>query len=128
MDIKKGDLVYILTGELRRYEDVVDDEKAKDKESSLPTKNKRVGKVLHVDRAKKTVLVEGFNIVKRHSKPTQKNPQGGIVTKEAPIHRSRVALYSEELGAPTKIGVKEQTGDDGKVRRVRICKKTGNEI
>ena len=128
MDIKKGDLVYILKGELRRYEDVVDDDKKKDKDSHLPTKNKRVGKVLHVDRAKNTVLVEGFNIVKRHSKPTQKNPQGGIVTKEAPIHRSRVALYSEELGQPTKIRVKTVEDADGSKRRIRVCKQTGNEI
>ena len=121
MDIKRGDKVYILKGDLRRHED---DGKKDDAGSS----DKRVGKVLHVDRKKNTVLVEGFNIVKRHTKPSQKNQQGGIVTKEAPIHRSRVALYSEELGAPTRIGVKLSVNSDGKNIRTRVCKKTGNEI
>lgn len=122
MDIKRGDKVYILKGALRRFED--DDKKS----GSGSADDKRVGKVLHVDRKKNTVLVEGFNIVKRHTKPTQRNPQGGIVTKEAPIHRSRVALYSEELKAPTKFGTKITIGPDGKTVRTRVCKKTGNEI
>lgn len=132
MDIKRGDRVYILKGALRRYSDVVrDEEKKKEAEKNKPEETgalKRVGKVLHVDRKKNTVMVEGFNIVLRRSKPTQKNPQGGIVTKEAPIHRSRVALYSDELGGPTKIGTKVTVGADGKTVRTRICKKTGNEI
>lgn len=127
MDIRKGDLVYILKGELRKYEDVVGDDKAKEKTES-GSSNKRVGKVLHVDRKKNTVLVEGFNIVKRHARPTQKNPQGGIVTKEAPIHRSRVALWSSELNAPTKIGTEVITAPDGTKTRVRVCKKTGTQI
>lgn len=119
MDIRRGDMVYILKGELKRQE-----EKGKEASGS----KKRVGKVLFVDRKRNTVLVEGFNIVKRHTRPTQKNPQGGIVTKEAPIHRSKVALYSEELDGPTKIGRRVTVDADGKRTRVRICRKTGNEI
>ena len=122
MDIRKGDMVYILSGALRRHED------KKDGKSEDTGSSKRVGKVLFVDRKKNTVLVEGFNIVKRHSKPTQTNQQGGIVEKEAPIHRSRVALYSPEFGGPTRIGTKFVDGPDGKKTRVRICRKTGSEI
>ncbi len=124
MDIKKGDMVYILSGALRRHETKKD---SKDSGSDSAAK-KRVGKVLFVDRKKNTVIVEGFNIVKRHSKPTQMNPQGGIVEKEAPINRSRVALYSAELGGPTRIGTKFIEGPDGRKVRVRICRKTGSEI
>ncbi len=121
MDIKKGDMVFILSGALRRHESKKD--KSEDSSDS-----KRVGKVLFVDRKKNTVLVEGFNIVKRHSKPSQTNQQGGIVEKEAPIHRSRVALYSAEVGGPTRIGTKFIEGPDGRKTRVRICRKTGSEI
>ncbi len=125
MDIKRGDMVYILSGALRRHES----KKKDNKDSSGDTSSsKRVGKVLYVDRKKNTVLVEGFNIVKRHSKPTQTNQQGGIVEKEAPIHRSRVALYSPEFGGPTRIGTKFVEGLDGRKTRVRICRKTGAEI
>lgn len=120
MDIKKGDMVYILKGALRKHEGKTE------KESG--GKRKRVGKVLHVDRKKNTYLVEGFNMMKRHTRPTQKNPQGGIIVKEAPIHRSKIALYSEELGAPTRIGCKVTEGPDGKKKRVRVCAKTRNEI
>lgn len=122
MDIKKGDMVYILKGELKRS----DDKSSKD--GSGGGAKSRVGRVLFVNKKRNTVLVEGFNMVKRHSKPSQKNQQGGIVTKEAPIHRSKIALYSEELGGPTKIGRKIVVGSDGKKTRVRICRKTGNEI
>lgn len=122
MDIKKGDLVYILKGELKRSED------KSAKEGSDSGAKKRVGRVLHVNKKRNTVLVEGFNMVKRHTKPTQKNQQGGIITKEAPIHRSKIALYSEELGGPTRISRKIVIGSDGKKTKVRICRKTRNEI
>lgn len=122
MDIKKGDMVYILKGELKRSE-----EKGAKSGSDSGVK-KRVGRVLYVNKKRNTVLVEGFNMVKRHTKPTQKNTQGGIITKEAPIHRSKIALYSEELGGPTKIARKIVIGSDGKKSKVRICRKTGNEI
>ncbi len=123
MDIRKGDMVFILSGALRRHETKKDG-----KDSSDSGSGKRVGKVLFVDRKKNTVLVEGFNIVKRHSKPSQANQQGGIVEKEAPIHRSRVALYSPELGGPTRIGTKFIEAPNGRKTRVRICTKTGSEI
>ncbi|MFQ5607512.1 MAG: 50S ribosomal protein L24 [Candidatus Zixiibacteriota bacterium] len=122
MDIKKGDLVYILKGELKRSE-----EKGS-KEGSDTGAKKRVGRVLYVNKKRNTVLVEGFNMVKRHTRPNQKNQQGGIVTKESPIHRSKVALYSDELGGPTKISRKIVVEPDGRKSKVRICRKTGNEI
>ena len=70
------------------------------------------GKVLSVDAQKSRLVVEGVNTVKRHSKPTTANPQGGIVTKAAPIHRSNVMLWSEEHGAPGRTGSKF-VGDGG---------------
>lgn len=78
------------------------------------------GKVLEVIPKTGRVVVEKVNIVKRHTKPTQKLPQGGIQEKEAPIASSNVMLYCEKCNLPTRISHKEV---DGKV--VRICKHCG---
>lgn len=79
------------------------------------------GRVLTVSPKINKCIVEGINIIKRHTKPTQDNPKGGIIEKEAQINMSNVALVFE--GKVTKVGFKVL--NDGK--KVRVCKKT-NEI
>ena len=100
--IKAGDTVYVTTG----------------KEKG------RTGKVRKVLTGEDKVIVENLNMVKRHSKPTQKNPAGGIVDKELGIHISNIMFYDKKNNEPVKIGFKIK--DDGK--KVRINKKTGEEV
>lgn len=78
----------------------------------------KIGKVLKVFPNENKVIVEGVNIAKRHSKPTQKNPQGGIIEKEAPIHVSKVMYYSNKFNTTTRVGYKFL--EDG--TKVRYCK------
>jgi large subunit ribosomal protein L24 len=99
-NIKKGDTVYVNAGN--------------DKGKS--------GKVLEVLRDKDRVVVEGINMVSKHTKPNPKNPQGGIVKQEAAIHISNVNLM-DAAGKPTKIAHKVVDG-----KKVRIAKSTGEEI
>jgi len=83
----------------------------------------KVGKVLKVFNETERVIVEGVNIIKRHSKPTQKNPQGGIVQKEAPIHVSNVMLICPKCNQRTRVGysiVKDSLS--GKKQFMRVCK------
>jgi large subunit ribosomal protein L24 len=98
--IKKGDRVVVLTG--------------KDKG--------RQGAVLKVFPKEQRVLVEGLNIVQRHTRPTQFDPQGGIKNKEAPIHVSNVAIVDSK-GKPTRVGFRVE-GD----KKVRFAKTTGEVI
>ena len=105
MLIRKGDTVYIRTGQYKG----------------------KTGRVLHVDMKKQKILVEGVNNKKKHQRPSQKNPKGGIITMEAPVHLSNVALYSSTLNGPAKISSRV-INEDGKKRRVRICRKTGEEM
>ncbi len=100
--IKAGDTVYVIAGK----------EKGK------------TGKVLRIEREKQKVVVEKLNVIKRHSRPTQKNPGGGIVEKEAGIHVSNLMMYDAESGGPVKVGYR--TGEDGK--KIRYNRKTGKEI
>jgi large subunit ribosomal protein L24 len=99
-NIKKGDTVYVNAG----------NDKGK------------TGKVLEVLRDKDRVIVEGVNMVSKHTKPNPKNPQGGIVKQEAGIHISNVNLI-DNAGKPTKVAHKEIDG-----KKVRIAKTTGEEI
>jgi len=101
LHVKKDDTVMILAG--------------KDKGKS--------GKVLRVLPDKKKVLVESLNIVKRHTRPTQANNEGGIIEKEAAIEISNVQLICSSCNKPARTGQKEL--DDGS--KVRFCKKC-NEI
>ena len=80
------------------------------------------GKVLEVLRDKDRVVVEGINMVSKHTKPNPQQPQGGIVKREAPIHISNVNLM-DAAGKPTKIAHKVVDG-----KKVRIAKSTGEEI
>jgi large subunit ribosomal protein L24 len=100
--IKKNDTVVVLAGE----------DKGK------------TGKVLKVDREKGRVLVENVHMVSKSQKPSAKNPQGGIVKQEAPIHISNVSLIDPKSGKPTRVGIK--VTEDGK--KIRIAKKSGEEI
>ncbi|MFY9416651.1 MAG: 50S ribosomal protein L24, partial [bacterium] len=97
LKIKKGDTVLVLAG--------------KDKGEK--------GKVLQVIPSKRRVIVEGVNLVKKHTRATPQMPQGGIVTMEAPIHVSNVMLVCTKCGKPTRTGAKVLA--DGK--KVRVCKR-----
>jgi large subunit ribosomal protein L24 len=105
MKVRKGDTVYVRCGQYKG----------------------KTGKVLHVNPRKETVIVEGINMRKRHQRPTQKNPQGGLLSIEVPIHVSNVAVYSSSLGGPTKVATR-LIDEGGKVRKVRICRKTGEQL
>jgi large subunit ribosomal protein L24 len=86
----------------------------------------KTGKVLKVYPDKDRIIVEGVNIIKRHTRPSQRNPQGGIVQKEAPIHVSNVMLLDPKTNQPTRVGmkvIKDET--TGKKTRVRVAKATG---
>jgi large subunit ribosomal protein L24 len=98
--IKKGDRVVVLAG--------------RDKG--------RQGEVLRVWPKDERVLVQGLNLVKRHTKPSQADPQGGVKTKEAPLHVSNVA-FVDSKGKPTRVGFKME-GD----KKVRFAKTTGEAI
>jgi large subunit ribosomal protein L24 len=82
------------------------------------------GSVLEVFREKSRAIVEGVNMVKKHTKPNAENPQGGIVEKEAPIHISNLMHVDPKEGGKTRIGRK--LTDSGKL--VRYSKKSGEEI
>jgi large subunit ribosomal protein L24 len=99
--IKKGDEVVVLSGKDR---------------------GKR-GKILRVLRKDERVLVQGINMIKRHTRPSQTSP-GGILEKEAALHISKVALVDPKLGKPTRVGYKFL--DDG--RKVRVAKLSGEVI
>ncbi len=101
LHIKKGDMVYVLSGEDRGH----------------------TGRVLSVDREHQRAIVEGANIVTKATKPTARYPQGGLIKKEAPIHISNLSLIDPKSGKPTRIAIRRE---DGKV--VRIAKKSGQEI
>jgi large subunit ribosomal protein L24 len=79
----------------------------------------KIGKVLNVDRKKRRILVERINLVKRHTRPTDKNRQGGIVEGEAAIHWSNVMLVCSKCLAPGRINMRRL--EDGK--KVRVCRK-----
>lgn len=100
LHIKKGDTVYVNTGE----------DKGK------------TGKVLRVIVEKQRAIVEGLNMVSKHTKPNAKNPQGGIVKVEAPIHISNLNPIDPKTGKPTRVGRKLVNG-----KLVRIAK-SGEEI
>jgi len=101
MKIKKGDRVTVLTGRSKG----------------------KVGEVLNVNAGDDTALVQGVNVVKRHTRPSQTN-QGGIVEKEAPIHMSNLAHVDPKSNEATRIGFKVL--DDG--RKVRYAKRSGEVI
>ena len=102
LHIKKGDTVFVNAGENKGA----------------------TGKVLKVLVEKQRAIVEGINMVSKSQKPSAKNPQGGIVKQEAPIHISNLNVLDPKTGKPTRIGRKLNA--DGK--RIRYAKKSGEEI
>lgn len=102
MHVKTGDTVIVIAGK----------EKGKK------------GKVIATYPKRDRVVVEGLNMVKRHTKPSQNNPQGGIITKEAAIHVSNVMLVDPESGKPTRVKMVQQP--DG--TKVRTAVKSGKAI
>lgn len=102
-NIKKGDSVVVITGE--------------DKDLKKPRR------VLEIITEKDRVLVEGVNIVTKHTKPTAQNTKGGIVKVEAPVHISNVMFWDAKAGEATKIS---RSREDGKL--VRTAKKSGEVI
>ena len=98
--IKKGDQVVVNTG--------------RDKG--------RRGEVLEVRRTENRVLVQGCNIVKRHTRPTQTNP-GGIINKEAPLHISNVSLIDPDSGKATRVGYEVKDG-----KKIRIARASGKAL
>jgi len=99
--LRKGDRVELIAG------------KEKGKQGSL----------LAIDLKNERVVVEGVNVVKRHRRADARNPQGGIVSFESPIHISNVAFVDAELGRPTRLGVRMEKGD-----KVRFSKKSGKTL
>ncbi len=89
----------------------------------------KTGKVLKVFPKENRVIIEGINIRKRHTKPSQKSPQGGIIEKEAPINASNVMLLDPKSGEPTRIGAQiildEKTG---KKKIARVSKNSGEMV
>ena len=102
LHIKKGDTVFVNAGDDRG----------------------KSGKVLEVMTAKSRAIVEGVNLVSKHTKPNAKHPQGGIVKQEAGIHLSNLQLVDPSKGGPTRIG--RRLNNSGKL--VRYAKKSGEEI
>ncbi len=99
--------------------------KKDDKVKVLTGKDKgKIGKVLKVVKKTNRVVVENINMVKVHQRPSQANPQGGIVEKNMPIHISNLMIMCNSCVKPTRIGMKQL--EDGK--RVRICKKCDQQI
>ena len=84
----------------------------------------KTGKVLRILNKKDRVVVERIMMVKRHTKPSQKQPQGGIIEKEGSLHVSNVSLWCEKCAAPRKAGV--QVNEAG--GKLRVCKRCGNEF
>ncbi|MBW1678628.1 MAG: 50S ribosomal protein L24 [Deltaproteobacteria bacterium] len=81
----------------------------------------KTGKVLTVIPKKSRIIVEKINFIKRHTRPSDKQRQGGIIEREGPIHISNVMIMCNKCNKPTRIG--EKFLDDGK--KVRVCKKCG---
>ena len=102
LHIKKGDTVCVIAGDNKGQQ----------------------GKVLKVEVSKQRAIVEGVNVVKKATKPNAKNPQGGIVEQEAPIHISNLQVLDPQSGKPTRVGRKA----DAKGKLVRYAKKSGEEI
>jgi large subunit ribosomal protein L24 len=86
----------------------------------------KTGKVLKVYPDKGRVIVEGVNIIKRHTRPNQRNPQGGIVQRESSINASNVMLLDPKNGEPTRVGTKITVDETTKrKKRMRVSRTTG---
>ena len=102
LKIRKGDLVKVIAGDSKGSQ----------------------GKIVEIIVDKNRAIVEGANMVSKHTKPNAANPNGGIVKQEAAIHISNLALVDPKTGTTTRVGRKKN--DAGKL--VRVAKKSGEEI
>jgi large subunit ribosomal protein L24 len=101
LHVKKGDMVIVISGPYKGIK----------------------GRVLKAFPKTGKVIVEKVHMIKKHAKPSQRNPQGGIIHKEAPLHASNVMIWNEKLGTVTKAVFVDREG-----RRIRVCKKSGDEL
>ncbi|RYG72790.1 50S ribosomal protein L24 [Lentibacillus lipolyticus] len=101
MHVKKGDKVKVISG----------------KDSG------KEGTILEAFPKKERVMVEGISMIKKHAKPSQDNPQGGILNQEAAIHVSNVMPIDPKTGEPTRVGYEVRDG-----KKVRIAKKSGEAL
>lgn len=101
LKIKSGDRVIVIAGEHKGEQ----------------------GVVLKVDREKNKAIVEGINLISKHTKPSAKNPQGGIIKKEAPIHISNLSLIDPKTKEATRVGYEVRDG-----KKVRFSKKSKQVI
>jgi large subunit ribosomal protein L24 len=101
MHVRRGDKVRIIAGK----------------------ENGKEGKVLRAFPEKQRVTVEGMNMIKRATRPSQKNPQGGIMQNEGTMHVSNVMLICPSCSQPTRVGRRREGGE-----RIRVCKKCGKDI
>ncbi|WZU02570.1 50S ribosomal protein L24 [Erysipelothrix sp. D19-032] len=101
MKIKRGDKVQVITGSYKGT----------------------IGDVIEASPKTDKVKIEGVNLVKKHMKPTQMNPDGGIIEQEAWIHVSNVMLYDAKAKATSRVGFKEEKG-----KKVRVYKKSGDVV
>ncbi|MFD1039147.1 50S ribosomal protein L24 [Virgibacillus byunsanensis] len=101
MHVKKGDKVKVISGKDRGKQ----------------------GTILEAFPKSERVLVEGINMIKKHAKPSQDNPQGGILNQEAAIHVSNVMPIDPKSGEPTRVGYEERDGN-----KVRIAKRSGEAL
>lgn len=102
LHIKKGDNVKVVSGESKGQQ----------------------GRVLSIEKDKNRAIVEGVNVVKKHTKPNAENPKGGIISKEAPVHISNLMVV-DASGNATRVGRKK---DENTGKSIRYSKKTGEEI
>ena len=102
LHIKKGDNVKVVSGESKGQQ----------------------GRVLSIEKEKNRAIVEGVNVVKKHTKPNAENPKGGIISKEAPVHISNLMVV-DASGNATRVGRKK---DENTGKSIRYSKKTGEEI
>jgi large subunit ribosomal protein L24 len=102
MKVRKGDTVKVIAGEHRG----------------------KIGRVLKTYPDKNRVIIEGVNLIKRHSRPNQKNRKGGIIEKEGPINVSNVMYYDQRTNAPARVGFRYLSDEN----KVRINKKSGEII
>jgi large subunit ribosomal protein L24 len=114
LHIKKGDMVIIMRGK--------DKPRKKKKDGSIEYSK---GRVLKVFPKENRVLVEGCNMVTKAARPSQANPQGGLIEIEAPIHISNVMIEDPKTKEPTRVGYKFVEDKNGKTKKVRYAKKSG---
>ncbi|MFH1701339.1 MAG: 50S ribosomal protein L24 [Candidatus Zixiibacteriota bacterium] len=108
MNIKKGDTVYVISGNSKG----------------------KTAKVLHVFPESNRLIAEGVHMMKRHTRPTQRNQKGGIISKEGTINRSNVKLYCGSCNSPTRVAYKliDSKGEGKSKAKTRCCKLCGAEL